>query len=133
MAFGQIVDQGLDSKRLGVKFLFRPGSTALLSETGASGVPYGIWLKTLAVNASKRQSCLEVVGHSSATGPAALNERLSMLRAEYVSKQLERSSPGLGRRLIASGVGSRETMVGNRRDDTSDALDRRVEFKVIGC
>ena len=27
-AFGQIVDQGLDSKRLGVKFLFRPGSAA---------------------------------------------------------------------------------------------------------
>ena len=133
LAFGQIVDQGLDSKRLGVKFLFRPGSTALPSDTGASSVPYGIWLRTLAANASKRQSCLEVVGHSSATGPATVNERLSLLRAEYVRGQLDRSSPGLGRRLTASGVGSRETMVGNRRDDTSDALDRRVEFKVIGC
>ncbi len=133
LAFGQIVDQGLDSKRLGVKFLFRPGSTALPSDTGASSVPYGIWLRTLAANASKRQSCLEVVGHSSATGPATVNDRLSLLRAEYVRGQLDRSSPGLGRRLTASGVGSRETMVGNRRDDTSDALDRRVEFKVIGC
>jgi hypothetical protein len=24
-------------------------------------------------------------------------------------------------------------MVGNGRDDATDALDRRVEFKVIGC
>jgi len=133
VAFGQIVDQGLDSKRLGVKFLFRPGSTAFLSDTGTGGVPYEIWLKTLALQTSKRQSCLEVVGHSSATGPAALNERLSLLRAEYVKGQLDRSSPGLGQRMITSGAGSRETMVGNRRDDVSDALDRRVEFKVIGC
>ena len=36
-------------------------------------------------------------------------------------------------RSIANGVGSRQTMVGNGRDDTSNALDRRVEFKVIGC
>ena len=35
--------------------------------------------------------------------------------------------------MIASGAGSRQTMIGNGRDDASDALDRRVEFKVIGC
>jgi outer membrane protein OmpA-like peptidoglycan-associated protein len=132
-AFGQIVDHGLESKRLGVKFLFRPGSTAFLVEPGASGPPYDIWLKTVATTASRRQACLEVVGHSSATGPAALNERLSLLRAEYVRDQLDRSSPGVGKRMIATGAGSRETMVGNKRDDASDALDRRVEFKVISC
>ena len=36
-------------------------------------------------------------------------------------------------RTIAAGMGSRQTMVGSGRDDASDALDRRVEFKVIGC
>jgi hypothetical protein len=132
-AFGQIVDHGLENKRLGVKFLFRPGSTAFLVEPGASSPPYDIWLKTVATTAGKRLACLEVVGHSSATGPAALNERLSLLRAEYVRDQLDRSSPGVGKRMIASGAGSRETMVGNKRDDASDALDRRVEFKVINC
>jgi len=35
--------------------------------------------------------------------------------------------------MIANGVASRQTMVGNGRDDASDALDRRVEFRVIGC
>lgn len=132
-AFGQIVEQGLEAKRLGVKFLFRPGSTAFWADPAAGAAPYDVWLKALGSQASRRQSCLEVVGHSSATGPAALNERLSLLRAEYVRDQLDRTSPGLRQRMIANGVGSRETMVGNKRDDASDALDRRVEFKVVGC
>lgn len=132
-AFGQIVEQGLETKRLGVKFLFRPGATALWAGPAGGAPPYDIWLKEIAAHTAKRQSCLEIVGHSSATGPAALNERLSQLRAEYVKGQLERTAPGLGPRLISNGAGSRETMVGNQRDDASDALDRRVEFKVIGC
>jgi outer membrane protein OmpA-like peptidoglycan-associated protein len=77
--------------------------------------------------------CLEITGHTSATGPAPLNERLSALRAEYVKKRLETEAPLLVKRTIANGVGSRENMVGNGRDDATDALDRRVEFKVIGC
>jgi outer membrane protein OmpA-like peptidoglycan-associated protein len=36
-------------------------------------------------------------------------------------------------RLIATGKGSREMIVGTGRDDPSDALDRRVEFKVAKC
>lgn len=56
-----------------------------------------------------------------------------MLRAEYVKSRLEIVSPVLAKRTIANGVGSKQTMVGNGRDDASNALDRRVEFKVIGC
>ena len=132
-AFGQIVDQGLESKRLGVKFLFRPGSTAFWSDPKPQPIPYPIWLSEISTQASKRQSCLEVVGHTSPSGPEPINERLSLLRAEYVKGQLERAAPTLAKRLIANGVGSRESMVGTGRDDASDALDRRVEFKVVGC
>jgi outer membrane protein OmpA-like peptidoglycan-associated protein len=82
------------------------------------------------------KACLEVTGHTSPTGPEPLNERLSLLRAEV--RQSRDKLEGATRRrspngLIANGVGSRQTMVGNGRDDASDALDRRVEFKVIGC
>ena len=35
--------------------------------------------------------------------------------------------------VIATGKGSREMMVGTGKDDASDALDRRVEFKVAPC
>lgn len=132
-AFGQIVDQGLDSKRLGVKFLFRPGSAAFSTDAQPGAAPYPIWLSQIAVQAGKRQSCLEIVGHTSPTGPEPLNERLSLRRAEYVKNQIGRNEPSLSKRTIAAGVGSRESMVGNGKDDASDALDRRVEFKVIGC
>jgi len=132
-AFGEIVDQGLASKRLGVKFLFRPGSTAFWSDPKAGATPYPLWLSTISTEAGRRQACLEVVGHTSATGPEPLNERLSLRRAEYVKRQIEQDAPALAQRMIASGVGSRETLVGNGRDDDSDALDRRVEFKVVGC
>ena len=131
-AFGKIVDYGLERKRLAVKFLFRPGSTAFGNDAKLTG-PYPIWLKAIAARASTGTSCLEVTGHTSATGPEPLNERLSLLRAEYVKTQLEASVPALAKRTIAAGMGSRQTMVGSGRDDASDALDRRVEFKVIGC
>lgn len=131
-AFAKIVDYGLDHQRLAVKFLFRPGSTAFVQDPKLSG-PYPVWLKTIATQTSGGSKCLEVTGHTSPTGPEPLNERLSLLRAEYVKSRLEGTSPALGKRLIANGVGSRQTMVGNGRDDASDALDRRVEFKVIGC
>ncbi len=131
-AFGQLVDFGLDNKRVGVKFLFRPGTTAFLADRKLTE-PYPIWLSQLATRAASKSSCLEITGHSSATGPEPMNERLSLLRAEFVKTRLDQYAPGLGKRTIANGVGSRETLVGNGRDDASDALDRRVEFKVIGC
>ena len=131
-AFGRIVDYGLEHQRLAVKFLFRPGTTAFLADRKLTE-PYPIWLSQLATRAASKSSCLEITGHSSATGPEPMNERLSLLRAEFVKTRLDQYAPGLGKRTIANGVGSRETLVGNGRDDASDALDRRVEFKVIGC
>jgi outer membrane protein OmpA-like peptidoglycan-associated protein len=131
-AFVKVVAYGLEHRRLAVKFLFRPGSTAFVSDPIVSG-PYPVWLKTIATRATDAGSCLEVTGHTSPTGPEPLNERLSLLRAEYVKSRLEASSPALAKRMIANGVGSKQTMIGTGRDDATDALDRRVEFKVIGC
>ncbi len=132
-AFDRIVDFGLENRRLAVKFLFRPGSTAFV-QGGPLNASYAGWLKAIATQtASTAGTCLEVAGHTSATGPEPLNERLSLLRAEYVRSRLDAASTGLGKRIIASGAGSTQMMIGNGRDDASDVLDRRVEFKVIGC
>ena len=131
-AFTKIVDHGLAQKRLAVKFLFRPGSTAFAADARSTG-PYPMWIKAIGTHAAAAPTCLEITGHTSATGPEPLNERLSQVRAEYVKTLLEAGAPALAKRTIANGVGSRQTMVGNGRDDTSDAMDRRVEFKVIGC
>lgn len=131
-AFGNIIDYGLRGDRLAVKFLFRPGSTQLANQTRYRSA-YDSWLKVIADRTAARQGCLEVVGHTSSTGLAALNDRLSGLRAEYIKDRLEDEKPALRHRLIASGRGSREMLVGTGKDDASDALDRRVELKVVGC
>jgi len=78
-------------------------------------------------------SCLDVVGHTSPSGPEPINEALARKRAELVRLDLLRVAKTLDQRVIATGVGSREAMIGNGRNDASDALDRRVEFKVVGC
>jgi OmpA family len=131
-AFGEAVRVGLANNRLGVKFLFRPGTTDLVTDPRLSA-PYPMWMSQIAQRAGAQAACLQVVGHTSPTGPEPLNERLSVLRAENVKNRLERESPSLKGRVIASGVGSRETLVGTGTDDMRDALDRRVEFKVLPC
>ena len=130
-AFGKVVDYGLKGDRLAVKFLFRPGTTEFVRERISA--PYGTWMEKIAERAVAKKACLEIVGHTSATGLAAVNDRLSVLRAAYVRDRLEADSSALRGRLIATGRGSRELIVGTGKDDTSDAVDRRVEFKVIQC
>jgi outer membrane protein OmpA-like peptidoglycan-associated protein len=129
-ALGKVVDYGLANKRLAVKFLFRPGSTDFLPSPTLTE-PYDIWLKQIAQRTSQSSACLEVVGHTSRTGPEPLNERLSLLRALYIKQRLEYEMSALSSRVIANGVGSKENLVGTGTDDARDALDRRVEFKVI--
>ena len=46
--------------------------------------------------------------------------------------RLGQEEPALTERTIANGMGARDNLIGTGRDDATDALDRRVEFKVIG-
>lgn len=131
-AFGQMVALGLSQKTLGVKFLFNPGGTEFWSDAKISG-PYGLWLRQIARQAGSSRVCMEVVGHTSRTGSEAFNDRLSAQRAATIQRRLEAESSALVGRLKASGVGFRENLIGTGTDDASDALDRRVEFKVGDC
>ncbi len=115
-----------------MKFLFKPGSTRFWPDPQISEA-YDLWLAEIAHGVERNGSCLEIIGHTSPTGPVTLNDRLSYLRAEYIKAKLEEEAPQLGNRTIANGVGSRETIVGTGADDATDVLDRRVEFKIIGC
>ncbi len=131
-AFQRIVDFGLAHNQLSVMFLFRPGSTLFVTDPQISGA-YHMWLKQIATRASQRTACINIVGHTSRTGPEPLNERLSLMRAQYVKQRLETDSVVLRKKLGAAGVGSRENLSGLGTDDRRDALDRRVEFKVSDC
>jgi outer membrane protein OmpA-like peptidoglycan-associated protein len=131
-AFGKVVDYGLKGDRLAVKFLFKPGSTQFYTDRKVRA-PYDSWLEKIAERTSTNKSCLEIVGHTSATGLAAINDRLSGLRADYIKDRLEDNDRSLRGRIVATGKGSREMIVGTGKDDSSDALDRRVEFKTAKC
>jgi outer membrane protein OmpA-like peptidoglycan-associated protein len=131
-AFARIVDYGLQQDRLGLKFLFRVGSTAFWPDPVVSR-PYPMWLRQLARRAEEHGACLRVTGHASPTGSAALNDRLSLARAQRVRAQLVEERPPLRDRTQVQGMGSREVLVGTGTDNAIDVLDRRVEFRPLPC
>ena len=131
-AFGRVVAFGLQQRNLGVKFLFNPGSTEFWSDPRVSG-PYPIWLRQIARQAAAARVCMNVVGHTSRTGSEPVNDRLSQARAAVIKQKLEADAVELITRTRASGVGWRENIIGTGTDDVTDALDRRVEFKIVDC
>ena len=131
-AFGKVVAFGLSQRNLGVKFLFNPGSTEFWSDPKVNG-PYPLWLRQIARQASSAKVCMNVVGHTSHTGSEQTNDRLSQARAAVIKQKLDADAPDLATRTRASGVGWRENIIGTGSDDVSDALDRRVEFKIVSC
>jgi outer membrane protein OmpA-like peptidoglycan-associated protein len=131
-AFGRVVALGIASNQLGVKFLFNPGSTEFWADARISG-QYTMWLRQIAKEANAARACMDVVGHTSKTGTEAANDALSLRRAETVRQRLVGESATLGTRTKSSGRGFRENIVGSGSDDAVDALDRRVEFRMVAC
>jgi outer membrane protein OmpA-like peptidoglycan-associated protein len=131
-AFGRIVAHGIASRQLRVKFLFNPGGTVFWSETRISG-PYAMWLREIARASTEAKVCMDVVGHTSRTGSVAFNDALSLQRARYIRERLVGESGALGERITPSGMGFRENIIGSGTDDAVDALDRRVEFRIVRC
>jgi outer membrane protein OmpA-like peptidoglycan-associated protein len=131
VSFGQIATLGLTTSNLAVKILFQPGTTDFLGEPEV----YAMWLRQIARAAQQADLCLNVVGHTSKTGTESGNRILSQRRAQSVRDRLVRDAPPLarGQRVRTEGRGWDETIVGSGTDDLRDALDRRVEFKVIDC
>ncbi|MGJ7485856.1 OmpA family protein [Variovorax sp. LT2P21] len=131
-AFAKIVDYGIRNKQLGVKFLFNPGTTVFWSDAKVSG-SYAMWLQQIARLSTQAAVCFDVVGHTSRTGSEPVNDALSLQRANAIRQKLVAESTVLANRTRASGKGFRENIIGSGSDDAVDALDRRVEFKIVGC
>ena len=131
-AFGKIVAYGIQNRQLGVKFLFNPGSTVFWSDAKVSG-PYAMWLRQIASLSTQAKVCMDIVGHTSRTGAEPVNDALSLQRANFIRQKLSAESAVLGERSLAVGRGFRENIIGSGTDNAVDALDRRVEFKIIDC
>jgi uncharacterized lipoprotein YmbA len=132
LAFGKVVAYGISYNQLGVKFLFNPGSTVFWSDPKVSG-PYAMWLRQIAKEGTAAKACMNIVGHTSRTGSEPVNDALSMQRASYIRQRLTTEAAPLGARAKPSGMGFRENIVGSGTDNAVDALDRRVEFKIVPC
>ena len=133
-AFGKIVALGIANKSLGVKLLFNPGTTDFWADPKVNG-PYAIWLRQIAKQTAQAKVCMNIVGHTSRTGVEANNDKLSASRSVLIRQKLgaEPGSAELLARTKTSGAGSRENIIGTGTDDAGDSLDRRVEFKIVGC
>jgi outer membrane protein OmpA-like peptidoglycan-associated protein len=131
-AFGRVVALGIAYNQLGVKFLFNPGSTEFWSDPKVSG-PYTMWLRQIAKESTTARACMDIVGHTSKTGSEQANDTLSLQRANFIRQRLTAEAPVLGARTKTSGMGFRQNIVGSGTDNAVDALDRRVEFKIIPC
>jgi len=131
-AFGRIVSLGIAYNELGVKFLFNPGSTEFWADPKISGA-YGMWLRQIGRVTVAAGSCMKIVGHTSKSGSAAVNDALSLKRAAYIRQRLVAEQPVLAPRIEAEGMGFRQTIVGSGTDNSFDVLDRRVEFKIVPC
>jgi len=130
-AFGKIAALGLATSNLAVKILYLPGTTDFMGDPAT----YAMWVRQIARAVQATELCLNVVGHTSKTGTEQGNRILSQRRAQSMRDRLVRDAPALarGHRLRTEGKGWDETIVGTGTDDLRDALDRRVEFKVVSC
>jgi hypothetical protein len=131
-AFGRVVALGIAYNELGVKFLFNPGSTQFWSDPRVSGA-YPMWLRQIARESTGAKVCMNIVGHTSRTGSEPANDALSLQRANFIRERLAAEAQSLGAKTKTSGMGFRQNIVGSGTDNAVDALDRRVEFKIVPC
>ncbi len=130
-ALSDLVEFGLKGEKLGVLMLFAVDTTNFVP--GMISQSYPMWLSTIAERAVANKSCLELAGHASRTGPEDYNGRLSAARANAIKTRITQLAPTLAANVKSEGKGWRENIIGTGRDDVTDAIDRRVEFKVVKC
>ena len=131
-AFGRVVAMGIAYRQLSVKFLFKPGTTAFWEDPRIS-TPYPMWLRQIARESVSAKVCMDIVGHTSRSGSASVNEALSKQRAADIQRRLVAEAAELKPRTRAVGMGYRETLIGTGSDNALDVLDRRVEFRIVSC
>jgi outer membrane protein OmpA-like peptidoglycan-associated protein len=131
-AFAKLAEIGIRNGNLSVKFLFMVGDVSFFGQP-AEIAEYDIWIRQIARKITESQACVEISGHASRTGSADFNKKLSDKRAHVIQKRLLDASPAIGKKTIAIGRGFEQNIVGSGTDDIRDAIDRRVEFKVMDC
>lgn len=132
IAFGRMIALGYSTNNMNIKLLFSVASTQFIADPDMRS-QYAIWLRQIARFFAKADSCLNIVGHSSRTGNETFNESLSLQRAQAVQNLMQKDFQNILARSKAVGRGWKENIAGLGSDDIRDAVDRRVEFRVVPC
>jgi outer membrane protein OmpA-like peptidoglycan-associated protein len=120
-----------ETNEIASKITFGPNSKAPLA--GKAGI-YNIFMKQIAQLVGSLPDCrVKIIGHSSRTGSEGYNDKLSLQRASTIQKQMASFSPKVIERSEAIGRGFHDNIVGTGKDDVTDEIDRRVEFKFTSC
>lgn len=131
-AFGKLVDISVQNNSLSVKLLFAVNSTDFIGDPKLRE-RYQMWIRQISKFFKYNNSCANIVGHSSHTGSEAYNDQLSRERAAKVQRVMARYYAGIKNKTRVMGMGFRENIKGLGTDDGRDAIDRRVEFKIVDC
>ena len=131
-SFSDLVAAGIDAGSLSLKLLFKVGGTAFVDSADLA-TQYRLWLKSVGQVVGAKDRCVDVTGHASKSGTTEYNDRLSLQRAESIVALIGQTSRDARTRFKAAGRGFQETIVGTGANDATDAIDRRVEFKVHAC
>ncbi|MDM8566883.1 OmpA family protein [Candidatus Halobeggiatoa sp. HSG11] len=130
-AFTQLLSTSVqENQSLNIKFLFKVNSTEFIDDQKLKK-DYTLWLKMIAKYFNDNEQCFHIVGHSSKTGNAAYNKKLSLKRAKAFQSKLQIQN--IMQRSKALGKGFVDNVVGSGTDDARDAVDRRVEIVVVNC
>ncbi|EIJ43743.1 outer membrane protein/peptidoglycan-associated (lipo)protein [Beggiatoa alba B18LD] len=121
-----------ETNSLNIRFLFEVNSIEFINNNSIRQ-QYAEWLRMISRFLQKNSYCFQVVGHSSKTGKADYNLKLSVERAEHVRQLLAVELPSLATQSKAIGKGFSENLVGSGTDDAQDAIDRRVELSIVNC
>lgn len=118
---------------LPIKLMFEPDLTEFL-RISQLRQQYELWIKQVAFYLRDHpQRCVNIVGHTSRTGLYDYNRVLSEQRAEVIRQKMSQIVPAIFQRTQVVGKGPDETIIGSVPDDAQNAIDRRVEFKIIDC
>lgn len=130
-AFLTLTKFGLKVGNISVKFLFNVDNVAFFNNEKLQEYP--IWLRQIARTIDESDVCIKIVGHASRSGAEEYNKFLSKKRADYLQQLLGNEIKGVLSKTRTEGVGFSENIIGTGSDDARDAIDRRVEFKVVEC
>jgi len=121
-----------EKKKIEIKLLFKVNSSDFI-DIGDVSKQYDMWLRQITKQLKNQKECIKIIGHSSHTGKEQYNKTLSRKRAQMVQRVLAEKYPEIMKKSEIVGNGYADNIVGSGTDDAKDAIDRRVEFKLIEC